>query len=322
MYLSIASYRDPMLQSTIDSAFKNADNPEKLKVGCFISAYLKDEKHLILNDYDKKVSFEVEEPGKIFSITRARNKSIQWLKEQYEYVIQVDSHTRFLKSWDTQLINCYEDLESDKAILSGYIPGWIPKENGNEFYHKFNGIEWFPFLTYNIGKSKNCFFDTYEIVPDQFLRHNPGKKTIMNWHMAGMFIFSTYEYFSTILQPEWICFWGEELYNSLVAFTNGWDVYYPEIMPLRQMYPQDLSKEENIKYFDNPIGPNKNWRDFPSWTIEEKASTDRIIDAILQRKTGLGYLGTSRDLDKLYELLGYDIGKLLESWRNEYKQIH
>lgn len=50
IYVSIASYRDPYLQSTIDSLFLEADNPENITVGCFIHALENEIKDLTLKN--------------------------------------------------------------------------------------------------------------------------------------------------------------------------------------------------------------------------------------------------------------------------------
>lgn len=324
MYISLAAYRDHMLQSTIDSAFENAAEPEKLEVGCFISIIDSDpdlQKQLISNDYFGQVKWETEPAGTVFSVTRARNKSIQWLTDKHDYVLQVDSHSRFLPGWDTELRKAYEELLVENAVFSGYIPSWFPNEDGTETYREFNN-DWLGYGDYNNEGSKHAFFDTYEIVPRLPSMPNPNKTSLKTWHTAGMFLFGPAEYFLELPQPEWIVFWGEELYNSLRTFTHGWDVYSPNVMPIRQMYPQDISSATSQKLFGTPDGPHKNWKDFgEEWFQQERASTDRIIDAILDRTTGPEHLGTERSLDDLYELIGYDIGALYDGWRREYKAL-
>lgn len=323
MYISIASYRDPMLQSTIDSAFKNADHPEDLTIGCFISVISSKpnlEKHLISNTYNGKVIFEIEEAGQIFSVTRARNKASQWLKKEDEYLLQIDSHTRFLPGWDTEIIESYKRLNKENAIFSTYIPSWFPTNNG-EHYRDWDLFS-VQFAEY-AEKSKECLFDTYEIVPDLPPKHNPAKSFYRTWHLSGMFQFSIAEYYINLPQPEWICFWGEELYNSCRAFTNGWDVYCPDVMPFRQMYPQDLTTEMKIKYFDDPEGPNKNWRDFGNFWQESKIkSTDLIIDSLIENKIGPEHFGFKRNIQDLYSFIGYNLADRYKGWRDEYRKIH
>ncbi len=325
MYLSLASYRDPMLQSTIDSAFSTAAHPENLEVGCFISIIESDPKtpsHLVSNTHDGRVHSETEEAGSIFSVTRARNKSIAWLSDKHDYVLQVDSHSRFLPNWDVELVEAYEKLKVTNAIFSSYIPSWFPNPDGTETYREFDS-SYLSYGDYNNEGSKHAFFDTYELVPRLPSVHNVDNVSMKSWHTAGMFLFGPSNYFIDLPQPEWIVFWGEELYNSVRAFTYGWDVYVPNVMPIRQMYPQDITSETNLKLFGDASGPPKNWKDFGElWFQAERASTDRIIDALVDRTTGPDHLGTVRSLDELYDILGYNLGELFDGWRREYKALH
>jgi hypothetical protein len=228
-----------------------------------------------------------------------------------------------MPGWDTQLIESYKRLNHSKALFSTYVPSWFPTTKG-EVYLDWPGTHVLV-STYKEEESdaKKFLFGTYEIVPSHLHIENLSKTFYRTWHMAGMFQFGPAEYYLNNPQPEWICFWGEELYNSCVAFTKGWDVYVPDVMPIRQMYPQDISVEANIKYFGNPEGPHKNWRDFSgTWHKAKEVSTDLIIDALIEKKTGPGYLGTQRSIEELYNFIGYDIAELYRKWRDEYRQVH
>ena len=61
IYVSLASYRDPYLESTIDSLFKEADNPDNILVGCFIHALENElETSKLKRTYDNKVKYKIE----------------------------------------------------------------------------------------------------------------------------------------------------------------------------------------------------------------------------------------------------------------------
>jgi hypothetical protein len=315
VYLSIASYRDPLLQSTIDSAFSNARFPEDLEVGCFIQIKEDDPdsvQHQITDTHQNRVHYEVAAAGKIFSVTYCRNRANTWLKPSHKYVLQVDSHTRFEKDWDQKLIEEQKNLSSKKVLLSSYLLGWVPLEGGIEFSQPHTP-EHYSIATYNNKDAKNFFFDSYELVPNLKGGSRSSRSAVKSWYTCGHFLFGPADYFLQVQQPDWILFWGEELYHSLVAFTHGWDVYAPYSMPLRHMFPQDVPHLEL----------NKIWKDFPDeWHGRRIDSTDKVIDAIIDKITGPDYLGTDRSLDELYGYLGYDLGELFESWRNEYRALH
>lgn len=315
VYLSIASYRDPLLQSTIDSAFLNARFPEALEAGCFIQIKQDEQasvKYQVTNNYSGRVHYKVATAGEIFSVTYCRNKANSWLKPQHSYVLQIDSHTRFEKDWDQKLIEEQQNLFSKKTLLSSYLPGWTPSVGGVDFLQDHNP-SYYSTAHYSNEVAKRSFFNTYELVPKLEGSPRPTKTAIKSWYTCGHFLFGPASYFLEVSQPDWILFWGEELYHSLMAFTHGWDVYSPYNMPLRHMFPQDVPHLEL----------NKIWKDFPvEWHSRKADSTDKVIDAIINRTIGPNYLGASRPLDCLYDYLGYDLGKLLESWRDEYRSLH
>lgn len=308
MYLSIASYRDPLLQSTIDDAFSKAAYPEEIEVGCFIQAFPEDIDCLVTNDYGGKVKWSVTTPGEVFSVTACRSRANQWLSDRHEYCLQIDSHTRFITYWDDSLIADYESFAIDTALFSSYLPGWVPKESADKIFPQSQSDYLLP--VFDEIFSKKTFFDHYELVPKlELLQRNPGT-TVRSWYLAGHFIFGPSTYFLSVKQPPWILFWGEEVYNSLVAFTNGWDVFVPPTLPLRHMYPQDVPH----------LSLNKLWKDFPyRWASTMRSSTDMVIDAIAGRTVGDEHLGGIRALDDLYTFIGYDLGTTFTRWRDEYR---
>mgnify|MGYP003341163227 FL=1 len=74
IYISIAAYRDPLLQSTIDHAFQTAADPKNIRVGCYINTLIGDkDNYSVHNDHNGKVSFIVEPIQAPFGVCKARN---------------------------------------------------------------------------------------------------------------------------------------------------------------------------------------------------------------------------------------------------------
>lgn len=314
IYVAVASYRDRYLQSTIDSAMSTADNPSNITFGCFVQlseADLVTGVGKITNNYGGRVSYIETIAGNIFSVTECRNQALSWLLESHDFVLQVDSHTKFTPGWDTQLVTWHADLP-DKSLFSTYLPGWITNNDSS--------IELFPdydtgcqFPTFNDEIAKGYFMRTYDLVPNLTYVSKQSHEFKKTWYLCGHFIFGPAQYFREITQPSWIVFWGEELYHSLIAAGHGWSVYAPPARLLRHLYPQDI--------LDNPLP--KLWVDFSEkWIQLHDESTDKVIDAIVNRTVGKDYLPSIDFIDDLYEYLGYDLGELLDGWRRERKALH
>ena len=117
IFVQIASYRDPLLLSTIDHCLERAANPENLTFGiCY-----QDETFFDKYDNDKRFT--------IRKIPFCESKGACWARsitnsmyKNEEYTLQIDSHMRFVKDWDTQLIEMWTALNDNKAIITSYPP--------------------------------------------------------------------------------------------------------------------------------------------------------------------------------------------------------
>ena len=51
-----------------------------------------------------------------------RNVYQQHVRDDDDYILHIDSYMRFVKHWDTMLIEQIESYNDDKAVLSAYLP--------------------------------------------------------------------------------------------------------------------------------------------------------------------------------------------------------
>jgi glycosyltransferase involved in cell wall biosynthesis len=333
IYISIAAYRDPILQSTIDHAFKTADSPKDIRVGCYITVLKdKDESaYLVTNTHGGKVTFSVEYAGEWFGVCKARNLANQWVTKEDDYVLQIDSHMRFEPGWDSWLISQHKQTNNPKAIIAGYPKPWWPRktkedvytlQEGSYYLNPHENLRFIEQSTYIHPGAKEEFFKSYELKPVH--QHQPKKNIGIDrgWYMSGCFFFAPSEYILSVKQPEWILFWGEEVYNSMRAFTHGWNVYIPIRIPIHHLFPGYDTKGPGAA--ESPsLFMNKPSADFSEiWNIEKPLSTDRCIDAIRDATIGPEHFGEERSISELYEYLGYDLSEMFPQWRDEYWQRH
>lgn len=308
IYVSIASYRDPFLQSTIDSLFNEADNPENITVGCFIHALDYEIEDLRLErTYGNKVKYEIEKAGTVFSVTACRNRCLKWLDNTYEYVLQIDAHSRFDMGWDTRLINMIQSIEYEKPILSGALPVFDILENGiEEKKQKTYPIS----FEMHTDITKQSLLHSYDLLPKSVILKNLlGKEYAHDWYLTGHFIFAPVKYFKTILQPEWILFWGEELFNGVRAFTAGWNVYIPSDVPIYHLYSNKIKRPKLFEDFPDKYFPLRDY------------TTDRIIDILIGKDIKENDIFYERSIKDFYNYIGYNLGELLDSWRNWRQEL-
>ena len=109
IFVQIASYRDPELPSTIDSALFEARYPEHLRFG--ICHQFDDATAHDLDQWLDDPRFEIdavphdESRGACWARSRANQ-----LFDDEPYYLQIDAHTRFARSWDRRFIELSRPL--------------------------------------------------------------------------------------------------------------------------------------------------------------------------------------------------------------------
>src|SRR6056300_851596 len=105
IFVQIASYRDPELVKTLDDLFTQADNPDELHVCIAWQNSPEDE-------WDNLDKYKEDERLTILDIPYRESKGACWARNQIQqhykgedYTLQLDSHHRFVKGWDTICIN-------------------------------------------------------------------------------------------------------------------------------------------------------------------------------------------------------------------------
>ena len=129
IYISIASYRDPQLLPTIHDCINNATNPENLVFGI---AWQHSEEDV----WDNLGEFRHDTRFRIANIDYKDSKGACWARSEIhnlyggeEYYLQLDSHHRFIKGWDTECIKMIKQLQKKghkKPLLTSYISSFNP----------------------------------------------------------------------------------------------------------------------------------------------------------------------------------------------------
>ena len=131
----LASFLDDDLPNTIKSCVENARHPDNIRFAVFLQ-------------HDEKLATIVDDlPYDI--VTRkahyTESKGIGWARDivnslytDEDYILQIDSHIRMAKDWDTILVDELNNL-GDKAVISYLSPSFFrDKEAGvdTEFVNK------------------------------------------------------------------------------------------------------------------------------------------------------------------------------------------
>lgn len=220
IFIQIASYRDPQLITTLRDCISNAKYPDNL---VFSIAW----QHSVEDEWDSLYEYKNDKRFRVLDINYKDAKGACWARNQLqqnyngeEYTLQLDSHHRFIKDWDDELINMYEQLRSkgvNKPLLTSYISSFDPDNDPAGRINvpwKMNFDRFIPegavfFLPASIDNYK----ELTEPIPARFY--------------SAHFSFASGQFVKEVPHDPDYYFHGEEISIAVRAYTHGYDLFHP-----------------------------------------------------------------------------------------------
>jgi len=317
IFISIASYRDPLLGWTIWNCWENAKNKENLVFGVVeqeLDEFALDLDQECLKDIKDQIRYVKIHPKDSKGACWARAE-VQKLYQDEEYYLQIDSHIGFKPDWDVELTNGMLELEKyhEKPIITGYTqslellksPSRVPDENKVELADN---------PPYTILCMKVVLVP--EEVDQTFLTKGGYKLQIDSkfvdhfkpfcpaFLISGGFILAKKEFVHEIPYDSEIFFQGEEQTLAIRAFTKGFQMFHLMDAPLMHLYHNKFGDTEYRPLF---WSEEEEYEHRETWTLIEKKSFVRIRDLYLNQIDDTPYgLGSVRTMEEYAELTGVD----------------
>lgn len=283
IFVQIASYRDPELPKTLKSILDNADHPDNLHI-CICLQYCRQDS---FND-DLKPYFN--HPNiKIIGVDYIHSKGACWARNKIQqyynnetYTLQIDSHHRFIKGWDTKLINMYIQLQSSgykKPLITAYPPNYDPITE-----YRSNSID---MIVFDHFSKEGVVLTRPEPIPD-LSKPAPAR------FFAGGFSFTTGMMCIEVQHNPDYYFYGEEISIAARAYTYGYDLFHPNEIILWHEYTRK--------------GKSKHWDDDKEWYLKNNQSlllNQKLFGIGMEREEFHQYgFGTERTLEDYENYIG------------------
>ena len=291
IFISVASYQDPLLLETLCSAYENAENKDALIFGVCEQADSGIDIQSI--NFKNQIKYELLDPVMAKGPCWARAR-VQQLMTDEEYFLQIDSHTIFTKSWDKILLNYHSWLEKcleNNFVITGYPRGFKPNKELTSFelntaYKETLGITF---------REKRMFEDGYYSMQKSFPANTelPARGLLI----AGGFIFAKKAFVTLIPYDPKFYFHGEELSVALRLYTNMWDVVHIPRIPLFHLYT-DVENMIRKLHWDPEDEKNRaiKWNELDRLS---KSRLGQLINQKLEPPFGLGSLRSVKDFGVL-----------------------
>lgn len=281
IFIHLPAYREPELIPTIQDALRQAKYPKNLRFG--ICRQYND-----ADEFDNIDEYRSDSRFKIVDIEHKQAKGLPYARSVINelitdetYILQLDSHHRFVKHWDDILIKMHGKLEKKgkKPILTGYLP----------YYNPFNDPAERAMEPWQQQFAAFYPHGTIFIRPGGIPNWQSLKHPIPSRFISGHFAFARTEWAKEIKHDPDIYFSGEEINLTVRSFTHGWDLFHPHKLVI---WHATMREERSGKLiWDDQYKRGEDW-----WTAQDKARAK--IRQLLRTE------------DNGYDLSGYDLGTI------------
>lgn len=217
---------------------------------------------------------------KIISVHYTQSKGCCWARHKVqqlytdeEYTLQLDSHHRFVKGWDTKLKDMYEKLICKgikKPLITAYLPSYNPENDPTERTLKPCKID---FKEFTKDHQLLCISS---IITDSENLIEPIKANFFSAH----FVFTEGDFIKEIPYDPELYFTGEEMSITIRAFTKGYSLFHPHILIAWHEY----TRKNRFKHQDD----DKNWQ------LKDFKSKNHYLDIFTN--TGIYGIGIDRTI--------------------------
>jgi hypothetical protein len=250
IFVQIAAYRDPQLIPTIENMLENAKKPKNLRFGIARQFHPED-------GFDDLSRYEKDKRFRILDIPYTESKGVCWarnltqqLYEGEEYTLQIDSHMRFEKDWDDEMIKMIKQLQKKghkKPLLTGYVSSFDPDNDPAGRVRE----PWR--MAFDRFTPEGVVFFLPETIPGWQQMKEPVPARFYSAH----YCFTLGEFSTEVQHDPEFYFHGEEISITVRAYTHGYDLFHPHKVLIWHEYTRK--------------GRTKQWDDDKEWYLRNTA---------------------------------------------------
>jgi hypothetical protein len=304
IFVHIPAYREPELVPTIKDCMAQAKYPKNLRFGICRQFEASD-------GFDNLDEFRDDSRFRIIDMPAIEARGLPYARQQINnilfkdetYILQLDSHHRFVKDWDEILINYHnraKEMGYKKPILAGYLPYYDPFDDPasrctEPWQQQF--ASFYPHGTIFIRPGLlQGWQDMVDPVPSRFL--------------SGHFCFADGHWARTIEHDPDIFFSGEELNLTTRSFTHGYDLLHiPKIVV---WHATNRTERDGILVWDDQAKRGEDWWSAQRYGWKKIRTLLRTEDSGIDL-TGFD-LGTERTLKDYEHYAGFDFKNKRVQW--------
>jgi hypothetical protein len=297
IFISVASYCDPVLRFTLAQAVAMARHPEGLHFGIVDQSPASDPVIGHGAYQPARVSFVRVEPVYARGPCWARAIAMS-LYDGEEWFLQIDSHMDFEVDWDARLIEQARTLAPGKrgVVITAYPNSFVFE--GDRPVHKAATTK----VLAHVVKTGATFEAGHPVLP--FEAHPVDRDEAMpGFHVAAGCLFAPGRIVQSFPYDPWFYFHGEEQAYAARLYTHGWDIFHMPALPIYHLYnnPESGAPPRPLHWdSEHDRERARNW-----WELEQR-SRNRLTALLAGEDLGAYALGKVRTMDDYAAFSGID----------------
>jgi hypothetical protein len=297
IFISVASYCDPVLGFTLARAITTALWPERLHFGVVDQSPLGRPTPNPAGLKPARLSYLRIEPVYARGPCWARAIAMS-LYDSEEWFFQIDSHMDFDLHWDERLITQAQGLLPGRkgVVLSSYPNAFVFE--GDRPVRRSATDK----VLAHVVKTDAGFEPGHPVLP--FEAHPVDwDEPLPGFHLGAGCVFAPGAFAQAFPYDPWFYFHGEEQALAARLFTHGWDIFHVPGLPVYHLYNTGESgAPARPMHWDaaHDTQRDQNW-----WALEQR-SRDRLAALLAGSPLGVYGLGTDRSMVDYAAFSGID----------------
>jgi hypothetical protein len=214
------------------------------------------------------------------------------LNEAYDgekYTLQLDSHHRFVRGWDTKCKKMIDDLIKaghEKPLLTAYVPSYDPENDPAARVKEVWKLDFDRFTP------EGVIF----MLPANLENVEQYSLPIPTRFFSAHFVFTFGQFIRDVPYDPNLYFHGEEISMAVRAYTAGYDLFIPNQIVCWHEY----TRKGRIRHWDE----NKKWIDLNNKSLKRVKQLLGVDDDFADYDFGKYGFGNARTLNDYVEYSG------------------
>jgi len=317
LFLEMPALGDQACSMTLENAFKQAENPDRVFFGVYQQSAPTDTNVECIDfecdgdepprvcQYLNNIRINRTDLSGAMGPVYARYMADSLYREHRDFIMIMDSHTMFRQNWDTYLVEMWQSIENERAIITHY-----------------------PWGAEHLERRSKCFDDpgcddkwSYHVCGSYFEgRHMPRNangchikdviKPVLTPFFAAGFSFARSHLRDNVPWDPYqkYVFWGEEFGYGTRAWTHGYDFYSPDKDIVGHWYDKGPRRRSPFVNHGPDTGKIRKAGELRIQYLWGILPEDKEKEAELREIKKYG-MGDKRTLDQFWKFAGMDVDK-------------